>query len=485
MSQSVYSIAKYLEANDQIALWEQIEERISALIETGVLRAGDRLPPTRELAVRFGVNRGVVLKALRALDAAGKLKTRAGSGVTVAVSPLSAPVSPREIRFSSALSRLSAELPGSEEDEIFADLSRLAPDPVHFPVEDFARVLAETFRSERRLLQYASPFGLPALRLQIARRMQEVGAPWKAEEILVTSGAQQGLDLIFKAFVDPGDAVAVESPTYPGILPLLRFYGAQTVELPVSQTEGHDLSPLSGRRARLIYTMPERHNPTGVTMDAPGRRMLVAEAISTGGVILEDGYETPASDNPPLCALNKSRVITLGSFSKELAPGFRVGWIAADLPLLRAIGRIKQTADFQTPLPLQAAIAEFLRAGGDREVRRRRSAEIAERRKVLLAAVARHWPEGRSAGADSGGSLFWLELPAGISGREIARRAAERGVRVAAGAEFDPSGRDLSALRLSISRVDSLLIDEAVARLAQAIRETVEKNGMAAAIPMV
>ncbi len=470
-------------------LVDQVEERLRSLIDTGSLRDGERLPPTREIAASLGVNRGVLLKAVRRLEASGRLRTRVGSGITVVGSRPGEGAQREEggaeVRFSSAICRLSpSESALAREEPVFADLSRLAPDERFFPQEAFLAILSETWRRNRELWQYSSPHGFKELRVQIARRMAQSGAPWSAEEILVTSGAQQALDLLFKTFVDAGQAVAVEAPTYPGVLPLLKFYGARTVEIPVTR-EGRDLSGLRQGPVRIVYTMPERQNPTGDTLDEEGRRQLLAASLSAGAIVVEDGYETPVSGHPPLSALNRRRVVTLGSFSKDLVPGLRVGWIAADRSLLWAITLAKQTSDLQTPLPLQAAIAEFLRQNADEEVRRRRAQEVEKRSRTLREALERNLPELSCRGGEPGNPLLWLELPPGVTGREVARRALARGVRVAPGGDFDPGGRDLPALRLSVSHVDHTVVAEATARLAKAVRETGARSANSLAIPTI
>jgi GntR family transcriptional regulator/MocR family aminotransferase len=485
MNQSALQLLSSPDRKRAGSLTDQIEERLRTLIDTGALREGERLPSTRELAAALGVNRGILLKAVRRLEESGRLKARVGSGITVVGAGLEGADPDEEVRFSSAIGRLTlSESLLARDEPVFADFSRLTPDEKFFPQEAFLAILADSWKHNRELWQYAPPYGFKELRVQIARRMSQTGSPWSADDILVTSGAQQALDLLFKTFVDVGDAVAVESPTYSGVLPLLQFYGARRVEIPVV-ADGRDLSGLKRGAVRLVYTMPERHNPTGETLDEPGRRELAAASLSAGAIVLEDGYETAVSGHPPLSALNRGRVVTLGSFSKDLAPGFRVGWIAADRAILRAVALAKQTSDLQTPLALQVAIAEFLRQNADEEVRRRRSREVEKRRAVLEESLERNLPELGHRGGGPGNPLFWLQLPPGVAGREVARRALSRGVRVAPGADFDPAGRDLSALRLSVSRIDGAVIAEGAARLAKAIRETGARSASALAIPTI
>ena len=483
MSQLVHGLYEPVQSSDDRPLPEQVADYLRDLVRRGTLRDGDRLPPTRDLASRLGVNRGVILKAIRILETQGTLRARVGSGVTVVATEKSAATG-WVPSFSSAISRVSeSEMPGAR-DPLVADFSRLAPDDRFFPYERFAALLAETAHSQRELWQYADPHGLPELRAEIARRLAATGAPRNPDDVLVTSGAQQGLDLLFKTLVDPGDLVAVESPTYPGILPLLRFYGARVVEMPVRENR-RDLSALEGRSVKLAYVMPERHNPTGVTMDEEERRRFLAAISPTGALVVEDGYETPTSGVPALSALDPLRVATLGSFSKELVPGFRLGWIAGDSRVVRALALAKQSTDLQTPLPIQAAVRAFLAEGGDREVRQRRAAETEARRRALVAALARVIPEIPYLGGTPGQSLFWLRLPEGSSGRDAARRARAQGVAVSPGIDFDPLGRDVPALRLSVSRVPVEAVLEGVARLARALLQRESPAEGPRAIPTI
>ncbi len=482
MSQLVHDLYTPIQSGDSRPLSEQVADQIRALIDRGTLKNGDRLPATRELAERLGVNRGVLLKAIRGLQEDGVLRARVGSGITVVAAGRGSAAS-WDAPLSSAISRIS-ETGAASGEAVVADFSRLAPDDRYFPYDRFAELLAATGRDHRELWQYADPHGLPELRAEIARRLAETGAPWAEDNVLVTSGAQQGLDLLFKAFVDPGDLVAVESPTYPGIVPLLRFYGARVAEIPVDG-DRRDLSALAGRSVKLIYVMPERHNPTGVTMDAGERRRFLDAARATGAVVVEDGYDAPTSGLPALSAAEPERVATLGSFSKELVPGFRLGWIAADRRIVRALALAKQATDLQTPLPIQAAVRAFLAEGADRDVRARRAEQTEARRRALAAALARVLPEIPYLGGTPGQALFWLKLPAGTSGRDVARRARENAVAVSPGIDFDPLGRDIAALRLSVSRVPAETVLEGVARLARALWQRESRPAGPVAIPTI
>jgi DNA-binding transcriptional MocR family regulator len=273
------------------------------------------------------------------------------------------------------------------------------------------------------------------------------------------------LDLLFRTFTDPGDAVAMESPTYSGAAALARFSGVEIVPLPIRE-DGPDTAALSGRRVKLVYTMPERQNPTGVTANAARRRELVAAAQAAGALLVEDGYEEPESGLTPLTALDPERALWLGTLSKDLVPGFRIGWLAGQAASLDPPAR-RETADFQTP-PAQAAVAEFCarrRPEGAPE-----PCPEVETRRMTAGKLSGGICPGELVGMQTGSALFWLHLPEGISGRRVAERAALAGVGVAPGADFDPLGQDRPNLRLSVSRVEKRNIDQGIALLAEAVR---------------
>src|SRR5262249_40087152 len=182
-------------------------------------------------------------------------------------------------------------------------------------------------------------------------------------------------------------------------------------------TEGPDPTPLLGRRVKLVYLMPERQNPTGVTTPEGRRQELLEAAAAAGGLVIEDGYEEPEPGGRPLASRDPRRVVWLGTLSKDLVPGFRIGWLAGPGEIIERLARVKRTADFQTPLPLQAAVAHFLREGADRKARRSRAFEVEARRLTAVRALKTHLPGVTWWGGEMGIPLFWLHLPPGVSGR--------------------------------------------------------------------
>jgi GntR family transcriptional regulator/MocR family aminotransferase len=465
-------------------LSDQLYAALAARIETGLFPENTRLPTTREVAAALGINRGSVQAAYRRLQDEGLATTRAGSGTLVRAGARRAkPFDAAEL-VSRRASAIPAAAPPPVASPLVADFSRLTPDERFFPLEKFTATLIEAWSRRPELWQYAPPLGLEELRIEISRRLAESGIVRSPDEILVTSGAQQGLDLVFRTFTDARDSVAMESPTYPGALALARFAGVEIVPLPMSP-DGPDVFPLRDRRVKLVYVMPERQNPTGVTASDARRREILAAAVDSGALVVEDGYEEPESGLAPLAARDRERVIWLGTLSKDLVPGFRIGWLAAPRNVVERLALVKRTADFQTPLPLQAAIASFLRAGADREARKARAREVEARREAMAAALMRSIPEVSWWGGDPGSAIFWLRLPEGISGRAVTRAAAAKGVGVAPGADFDPNGEDRGDLRLSVSRVERDAVGRGIELLAEAMKETRAQASAIEAAPVV
>lgn len=455
----------------------QLAAALERRISSGSLPEGTRLPATRDLAATLKINRGTVQAAYRHLQQAGLARGRVGSG-TIVHAPL-LPPSPfdADALLSTRVSSLAPEDSPAAGAPLIADFSRLTPDERFFPLEEFTHTLAEAWGRRPELWQYAPPLGFEELRREISARLSEQGLHRTPDEILVTSGAQQGLDLVFRTFTDPGDAVVMESPTYSGALALARFAGVRIVELPMGP-DGPDARPLLATRAKLVYLMPERQNPTGVTT-SEARRAEIAEAVTASGALLvEDGFEEPESGVKPLAARLPDRTIWLGTLSKDLVPGFRIGWIAGPAAIIERLARVKKTADFQTPLPLQAAVAAFLREGGDRRARRARAFDVEAKRITAARVLKAHLPELSWWGGEIGSALFWLHLPPETSGRRVAQAAAARGVGVAPGADFDPKGEDRANVRLSVSRVDKRNVEQGIRLFAEAVRAVNGASGV-------
>ena len=354
------------------------------------------------------------------------------------------------------------------------------PSPDTFPVtamaEAAARVLADT---PSEALQYAASEGFGPLREWVAHEMAAHGVRADAGQVLITTGSQQGLDLVGKVLIDPGSRVAVESPTYLGALQAFAPYEAEFV--PVA---GDDDGPLpealdAVRGARFIYMQPNFQNPSGRCLSAARRHALVAHCLALGLPIVEDNpygelwYDTPPP--PPMAARAgfgaDGDALYLGSFSKVLAPGLRLGYLIAPKALYPKLLQAKQAADLHTPGFNQRIVHEVIRDGFlDRHVPTIRERYRAQR-DAMRDALQRHMPPGCRWQTPLGGMFFWVELPASLNATPLLPKAVQAGMAYVPGAAFYCSAAPENTLRLSFVTVPPETIDRGIAALAQVLRE--------------
>jgi 2-aminoadipate transaminase len=294
----------------------------------------------------------------------------------------------------------------------------------------------------------------------------------------VVSGSQQGLDLIGRALIAPGDAVVVEEPTYSGALALFRMLGARLLPVPMSE-EGLDVEQLAGllarERPRLVYTIPTFHNPTGQTL-SPRRRARLLEICAAAGVpVVEDDSDGElrfeGEEIPPLAAWPGAEgVIYMGTFSKLFFPGLRLGWVLADAPIIQHLEATKRVTDLHTPLLLQAAMARFGESATCRHLADQVRTRYRARRDAMLASLAEEMPDGLSWTRPQGGLSLMVDLPAHANAADLLVRAVEEGVVFAPGQLFAAGGGGTSRLRLTYGNVEEEEIREGIARLGRAVR---------------
>lgn len=458
-------------------LYQQICERVRAWIASGELEPGEKLPPSRELAEKLGINRNTIASAYEELSKTGDVRSHVGQGTFVAASSVDSRREPLRFRFSRAV-EASAErvqkpaVASRHPDPI--DFGNLVPDEELFPVEPFRAVLDKVLRREgKTLLQYGPAAGHLPLRAYIAERLRDRGVAADAENVLIVNGSQQGLDLVCRGLLDPGDRVALESPTYTIVLPLLAQYHAQMEPIPMTD-RGMDLDALEAvlerSRPKLVFTMPTFHNPTGITMDLDSRRRLLDLASRYGTPVVEDDFDSELRFDgdplPPLKALDeRGSVLHIGTFSKGLFPGLRLGFVVAPPPVVAMLGRTKLIADYHTSLLLQAAVLEFCREGHyDRHLKRLASI-YRDKSRTLTRALERFFPANVSWTRPEGGYAFWVTLPEALSADALLEESARAGVLFTPGSNFFARGDGDRYLRLSISRVPLERIAEGIERL--------------------
>lgn len=486
-------------------LYRQLADFLSALIAAGRLPPGERVPPSRELAEDLGLSRNTVSRAYETLAAAGLLQGHVGRG-----------------SFVSALGRPAAALrqagpgptpPGFAWQALFARSARdlrppaglRAPKPGEALRFDFrpgqvdaaALPLAALQAAWQRALgghlrAHANDVDLqgePALRAAIARALGGRGIACGPQDVLVTAGAQQALDLVARTLVEPGDTVAIEDPGYFGAALSFQAAGAHLVGVGVD-AEGLRVDELArvlrGRRVKLLYATPAAQSPTGVALSPARRAALLELAHREQLPILEDDYDGELRLSGPVAPALKTedarqQVIYVGTFSKALFPGLRLGYLVAARALLGALALQRFAASFQPSLVDQLALVELLSTDTLerhlRKVRRRH----AERARVLRAALAEALPAGARIGHPTGGSSVWVELPHDVDGSALAVAARERGIAYAPGEAFRLEGDGPPCLLLSFAVESPDAIQRGVAELGRLVHAAQARGRRAAA----
>ncbi len=348
------------------------------------------------------------------------------------------------------------------------------PSPRTFPVSAFREASDKVLREDgHAALQYAASEGYAPLREKVAAML-----PWDVDpaQVLITTGSQQGLDLIAKILIDAGSRVLVETPTYLGALQAFTPMEPDVVSV-ASDDKGLDLADLAAKAAgaRFFYVLPNFQNPTGRTMTEPQRAALSAEAARLGLPLVEDNpYGDLWFDEAPplpLTARNPEGCVYLGSFSKVLAPGLRLGFMVAPKSLYPKLLQAKQAADLHSPGFNQRMVAEVMKGGFlDRHVPTIR-ALYKSQRDAMLAAMRREMPDGVSWNTPAGGMFLWARLPEGMNAIELLPKAVERNVAFVPGWAFYADQADARTLRLSFVTSSVEQINLGIAALAAAIRE--------------
>lgn len=467
-------------------VYRQIADGIRRAVTEGRLAPGRRLPPTRDLAAQLGINRNTVVAAYDLLVEQGLARSHTGRGTFLADAPV-AGIGTHADAWFNAFSRavggpgvggiLSAYGVAISSEGISFAGSYPASDLM--PVEAFRRAMTATLRDRgAEVLGYGLPSGYPPLREAIAVEMRRSGGRVAADEILITNGSQQAIELVFRALVDPGDVVVLEDPTYTGALSVLGSLDARLVGVP---SDGEGMRPdllaraLERHRPRAIYVQPTFHNPTTRVMSEVRRREVLDVASRYYCAVIEDDWagdlRFEGDDIPTMHALDGGRhVVYLSTFSKKLLPGLRVGWVTAPAAVLQRLLLLKQIEDHGTSLLVQAALHEFLRDGqlADHLARVRSAYKV--RRDAMIAALDDGLPSGVTRSKPEGGLFLWLTLPGGVDGSEIFAAARERGVLVSPGELFHVDGGGRNTMRLTFSAVSPAQIESGIAILTELIR---------------
>ncbi|HTV24046.1 MAG TPA: PLP-dependent aminotransferase family protein [Polyangiaceae bacterium] len=491
--------------NKKQPLHRQLFDEVVARIQSNAFPPGYKLPATRTLADELGMHRNTVARAYAELEVAGFVTSTVGRGTFVESSaverpnggdgPADAAQAGLEISWSALLSRAArsdalgrAERQSRRPDHKAAviNLARMQPGDELIPEALLRRCVAHVLAGHGLgALGYAPAEGTARLREQIARDLVERGVPVRAEEVIVTSGSQQGLDLVARALLDPGDTLLVEPTTYAGAIDLFTLAGARLMAVPMD-AEGPDpgaLERLVRPEVKGLYLMPNAHNPTGRTLGAERRRALVAWSRATGIPIIEDDYAAgivldESEAVPHLRALDGD-VIHVSTFSKRLAPALRIGYVVAPVALRPVLMGMKRIVDLGTSAMMQHALAEFMDRGYLRAHSSRMRQMYRVQRDTLSRALTKFMPESTRWHLPSQGVVLWLRLPEGLDPERVSAEAQRQGVLVSASPLFAVGARPEPALRLIFSAEPEERLVEGVRRLGKAIKQVLSERASA------
>ena len=488
-----------LARDGETSITQQLTDHIAGLIDRGELAPGAKLPATRRLAADASINHLTAVRVYRRLAELGYVTAAVGRGTFVrrtvpAAAPHGMPanddwqlgmLAPRTLSAADEMLRDSLHAPHSRE---LIALGSGFPAPDLCPSQELADIAAQLAREDPRAVTgYLEVEGLPALRERLAELGRDAGYASSASEILVTSGARQGIDLVARAVLSPGDVAVVESPTFAGILASLQATGARVLPLPVD-AEGADVAALERILARhevkLVALQSACSNPTGADLSPARRERLLELARTRGFFVLEDGvYATMRYDGPPLRRMRAdapSHVIYVDSLSKTIGGGLRVGWVAASGPVFSRLVQLKLDSDIHTAALPQHLGARYL--AGDRHDRllERAIPVYRRRRDALLRALERHLGNDATWTVPSGGHNTWVTLHDPVDERALYAEALRAGVSFLPGGAICAEQSTRASMRLSFGLVEPGLHDEAVRRLAVALRE-VRRRGRASA----
>lgn len=445
----------HFDEDSGVPLYRQLSDYLQELIRTGRFGRGDRLPALREVATQLRLNRTTVAAAYERLEEGGLIRTEIGRGTFVAGLPEpQRPTVPDQINF--AASRPSEDL---------------------FPISEFRAACQEVLSGPelRSLLQLGAPRGYEPLRSWLLCRARQQNVAGPGDDILITNGCQQAIDLLRRALVRPGSKVALEEPVYPGLRNLFTESGAELIGVDVSK-DGMD--PASLRRAleagaKLVLITPSFQNPTGATIPNENRERIIEMTRAAGATVIENDIYSEllyqGAELPRLKSLD-GNVILLGSFSKIAFPGMRCGWILAPKQIIARVAELKQLADLHTDQLSQAFLLRFAESGRLAAHQERAVAAGRERLDALADACSRYLPADCRYEMTRGGMNMWIDLPEGVDASALRGLAQQVGIDYLPGRYFSITKPFDSSLRLSFAGVDVTGISRGVERLGALIR---------------
>ena len=471
--------------------YEKYADDIAELIRSGVLGPGQRVPSVRYASQTHGISPSTVFQAYYLLERRGLISARPRSGYFVNNSFVgNAPQLFHEPQLSAEVNE-STEVDVSElvfsvldsiKDPNTVPFGSAFPSPLLFPLQRLARSLATASREmdPRMVVTDMSP-GHPQLRRQIALRYMVGGLMLPMEELLITNGALEALNLCLQAVTEPGDLVAIEAPAFYACLQVLERLKLKAVEIPTHPRDGIDLGVLAQtlekHPIKACWCMTRFQNPTGASVPEARKRALVELLREHQVPLIEDDvyaelYYGQHAPKPAKAFDTEGLVMHCGSFAKSMAPGYRIGWVAAGR-YAQKVERLKLMTSLSPSMPAQAAIADYLQHGGyDRHLRRLRYA-LEDQQRAMLAAIARYFPAQTKVSQPQGGYFLWVELPEQLDSLKVFKMALAQGISIAPGPIFSATRRFANCIRLNYGSPWDDTSEKAMETLGRIIRLSV------------
>lgn len=477
---------------DAMKRYEKYADTIAELIRTGVLAPGQRVPSVRYASQTHGISPSTVFQAYYLLERRGLISARPRSGYFVNPKALdqsghsfNEPLKHAQVGESTEVdvSELVFSVLSSIKDPDTVPFGSAFPSPMLFPMQRLSRSLASASRDmdPRMVVTDMSP-GHPQLRQQIALRYRIGGLILPMEELLITNGALEALNLCLQAVTEPGDLVAIEAPAFYACLQVLERLKLKAVEIPVHPRDGIDLDILAQTLQRhpikACWCMTSFQNPTGALVPQARKQALVELLREHQVPLIEDDvyaelYYGPHAPRPAKAFDTEGLVLHCGSFAKSLAPGYRIGWVAAGR-FAQKIERLKLMTSLCASMPAQAAIADYLQHGGyDRHLRKLRYA-LEDQQRAMLGAIARYFPAQTRVSQPEGGYFLWLELPEQVDSLQVFKTALAQGISIAPGPIFSPTRRFRHCIRLNYGGAWNDASDKAMQTLGRIIHSMLD-----------
>lgn len=469
-----------------VPLYEQVADTIARLIHRGTLQSGDRIPSVRQLRDQLGVSMSTVVEAYRRLESEGLVEARPQSGYYVRFNcplpPEPSISAPEAIAKEVGIETLLSEVLTTTRRPGIVPLGIVETSPALLPTERLNQVLCKVARHAGiSANQYDFPPGHEVVRQRIARRSLTWGGSLTADDLVVTCGCMESINLCLRAVTKPGDTIVVDSPVFYGFLQIFESLGLKALEIPTYPREGIHIETLESvirqHPVKACLLTPNFSNPLGSCMPEENKQQLVEMLTKANIPLIEDDalgelYFGDRRPRPAKAFDTEGMVLLCSSFSKDLAPGYRVGWTAPGR-FKAQVERMKHLSTIANPTLPQLAVAEFLQSGGyDHHLRQLRKV-LAEQVHQMIQAIGEFFPEGTKVTRPTGGLLLWVELPKSVDSLQLYRQAIQHNISIIPGHIFSTTDRYRHCIRLNCGYPWSREIEQAMDRLGQLAKQQI------------